>query len=156
TSAPAHANGEAEAHTRASGFKLALGALGVVYGDIGTSPIYAFRESIAHLGYAPGRGEVVGVISLMIWSLTVIVLCKYVLLLLRPDNRGEGGVLALMALVQQKLGSRTRLLFTLGVVGAALFFGDAVLTPAISVLSAVEGLGVLPTFGAQLQPYVLP
>jgi KUP system potassium uptake protein len=154
--APAQAGGEAEPHKRATGFKLALGALGVVYGDIGTSPIYAFRESIAHLGYAPGRGEVVGVISLMFWSLTVIVMCKYVLLLLRLDNRGEGGVLALMALVQQKLGSRTRLLFTLGVVGAALFFGDAVLTPAISVLSAVEGLGVLPTVGAQLQPYVLP
>jgi KUP system potassium uptake protein len=148
--------GEAGSLTHAPGWRLTLGALGVVYGDIGTSPIYAFRESIGHLGAAPDRAEVVGVISLMLWSLTVIVLIKYVILLLRLDNHGEGGVLALAALVQQKVGRRTPLLFALGVVGAGLFFGDAVLTPAISVLSAVEGLEVLPGVGGDLEPFVLP
>jgi KUP system potassium uptake protein len=156
-SIPAPSGGEKG--DRASGWRLTLGAIGVVYGDIGTSPIYAFRESIGHVleqGAAAQRAEIVGVVSLMLWSLTVVVLIKYVLILLRLDNRGEGGVLALMALVQQKLGRRTPLLFILGVTGAGLFFGDAVLTPAISVLSAVEGLTVLPGVGAQLAPFVLP
>ncbi len=120
---------------------LVLGSVGVVYGDIGTSPIYAFRESLTHAGrHAPQRLEVFGVVSLILWSLILIVTIKYVLFLMRADNRGEGGTLSLLALIEAKLGKRTQLLFFLGIAGAALFYGDAVITPAISVLSAVEGL----------------
>jgi KUP system potassium uptake protein len=138
---------------------LALAAIGVVYGDIGTSPLYAFRESIAHVVHATGRAtraDVIGVLSLMLWSLIAIVLLKYVVILLRLDNRGEGGTLSLMALVQRVIGKRTPFLFVLGVAGAALFYGDAMLTPAISVLSAVEGLAVLPGLTGRIEPMVVP
>ncbi len=125
--------------------RLTLGALGVVYGDIGTSPLYTLRECFsAANGIAPTLPNVLGILSLIFWSLILVVTVKYVLFMLRADNRGEGGTLALMALVSQKLGHgrRRRWALGLGMVGAALFFGDALLTPAISVLSAVEGLKV--------------
>ncbi len=119
---------------------LTLGALGVVYGDIGTSPIYAFREAlspVAHDGLQ--QSEVLGLLSLIIWTLTIVVTVKYVMLLLRADNRGEGGVLALYTLARLAIGKRSLPVLSLAVAGAALFAGDAIITPAISVLSAVEG-----------------
>lgn len=144
------------AHAPAGLWRLTLGSVGVVYGDIGTSPIYAMRESLHAAGRLEGgleRGDVVGVISLLIWALTVIVAFKYVVLILRADNRGEGGTLSLVALVQQALDRRPVWLLGLGMVGISLFFGDAMITPAISVLSAVEGLElVTPAF----DPYVVP
>lgn len=133
---------------------LALGSIGVVYGDIGTSPLYALRESLSH-ATADGltRAEVIGIVSLLLWSLTLIVTIKYVLFIVRADNRGEGGTLSLLALAQATIGRRTLTLTALGVIGAALFYGDAIITPAISVLSAVEGLEIAsPAFGR----YVLP
>jgi KUP system potassium uptake protein len=137
---------------------LAVGSAGVVYGDIGTSPLYAFKESIAHLrgaGGAVAAADVIGVISLMLWTLMVIVTLKYVLILMRFDNRGEGGTLSLMALVQKAGGRGARLLIIIGMVGAGLFFGDAMLTPAISVLSAIEGLEVIHGLG-NIQPLIVP
>ncbi len=125
--------------------RLTLGALGVVYGDIGTSPLYTIRECFsATTGIAPTLPNVLGILSLIFWSLILVVTVKYVLFILRADNRGEGGTLSLMALVAEKLGHgrRRRWALMLGMIGAALFFGDALLTPAISVLSAVEGLKV--------------
>nr|WP_188612751.1 potassium transporter Kup [Chelatococcus reniformis] len=127
---------------------LVIGSLGVVYGDIGTSPLYAFRETVnvvvSHGGETLSRALVVGALSLILWSLTIIVTCKYVLVLLRADNNGEGGTLTLVALAQRALAGRWRhaILF-LGAAGAALFFGDAMITPAISVLSAVEGVKLI-------------
>ncbi|ETX26529.1 potassium transporter Kup [Roseivivax isoporae] len=133
---------------------LTIGAIGVVYGDIGTSPLYALREALrpaAEDGLT--SGEVIGVVSLLLWALILVVTAKYVLFLLRADNRGEGGVLALYALVQSATRRGGLAIFLLAIAGAALFFGDAIITPAISVLSAVEGLKlVTPVF----EPYVLP
>jgi len=124
---------------------LSIGAIGVVFGDIGTSPLYAFREA---LGQAASDGlvadEIFGVLSLAIWSLFLIVSVKYVTFLMRADNNGEGGVLALAALARRALGWRSRTAIVLGATGAALFYGDAMITPALSVLSAVEGLRTLP------------
>src|SRR5438874_761477 len=119
-----------------------LGSLGVVYGDIGTSPLYAFREAaMAAAEHGPlTRAIVLGVLSLILWALIVVVTLKYVLILLRADNHGEGGTLSLTALATRALGRRTLIVFTLGVIGASMFLGDSVITPAISVLSAVEGL----------------
>src|SRR4051794_37561165 len=121
---------------------LALGSVGVVYGDIGTSPLYAFREAVmaAGNGGPVTRESVLGVLSLILWALIVVVTIKYVLILLRADNNGEGGTLSLTALATRALGRRTPLVFLLGVIGASMFLGDSVITPAISVLSAVEGL----------------
>lgn len=149
---------ETGVHRKAGFWTLAIAAVGVVYGDIGTSPLYAFRESIAHVAQsgAVTRADVIGVISLMLWALISIVLLKYVFILLRLDNRGEGGTLSLMALVQSAIGRRTPLLFILGVLGAGLFYGDAMLTPAISVLSAVEGLAVLPQLTGSIEPFIMP
>ncbi len=133
---------------------MALGCVGVVYGDIGTSPLYALRESLAH-AKATGLTDagVIGTVSLLIWALIFIVTVKYVLFLMRADNKGEGGILSLMALAQSAVGRRLAPVFFLGVAGAALFCGDAIITPAISVMSAVEGLElVTPIF----TPYVLP
>ncbi len=124
---------------------LTIGAIGVVFGDIGTSPLYAFREA---LGQAAADGlevsEVLGVLSLALWTLFLVVTVKYVIFLMRADNRGEGGVLALTALARRALGWRSRTALVLGAAGAALFYGDAMITPALSVLSAVEGLRTLP------------
>jgi len=123
---------------------LALGAIGVVYGDIGTSPLYAFREAFSH-GLAPSAEHVLATLSALFWSLTLIVSIKYVGIVLKFDNAGEGGVLALTALARRAARHHPRwssLVVTLGVLAAALFYGDAILTPAISVLSAVEGMEV--------------
>jgi KUP system potassium uptake protein len=122
-------------------FALSVGALGVVFGDIGTSPLYAFHDALAQAAADHvGRQEIFGVLSLALWALMIVVTFKYVLFLMRADNNGEGGVLSLMALTQRAIGKRTMLIFALGVIGAALFYGDSVITPAISVLSAIEGL----------------
>jgi len=124
---------------------LTVGAIGVVFGDIGTSPLYAFREALA-LTKDNGidASEIVGVLSLALWSLILVVTVKYVIFLMRADNQGEGGVLALTALARRALGRRSTIAFVLGAAGAALFYGDAIITPALSVLSAVEGLRTLP------------
>lgn len=135
---------------------LMLGVLGVVYGDIGTSPLYAFKTSLSYFrDRAVSPVEVLGILSLIFWSLILIVTVKYVLLVMRADNKGEGGILALMALAQRvAVGRRVRhFLGLVGIAGACLFFGDGVITPAISVLSAVEGLEVS---APALQEYVLP
>src|SRR5262249_28616638 len=121
---------------------LTLGSVGVVYGDIGTSPLYAFREAVvaAEAGGPLTREVVLGVLSMILWSLIIVVTLKYVLILLNADNNGEGGTLSLTALASRALGRRTRLVLVLGTIGAAMFLGDSFITPAISVLSAVEGL----------------
>ncbi len=146
----------ADEATPSAGFwGLALGSVGVVYGDIGTSPLYAFREAaLAAAESGPvTRETVLGVLSMILWALIIVVTLKYVLILLRADNNGEGGTLSLTALAGRALGRRTQLVFLLGVVGAAMFLGDSVITPAISVLSAVEGLKLAtPAF----EHYVLP
>jgi KUP system potassium uptake protein len=124
---------------------LSLGSVGVVYGDIGTSPLYAFREALSAGGHhlEAHSGDVIGIVSLILWTLFIIVTLKYVVFLLQADNDGEGGTLSLMALTQRALGRRSTVVFVLGVAGAALFYGDALITPAISVLSAVEGLSLI-------------
>src|SRR5664279_2466812 len=134
---------------------LTLGSIGVVFGDIGTSPLYAFRAAVA--GAAQGqpvtRAIVLGVLSLILWALLIVVTAKYVLLLLRADNNGEGGTLSLMTLGQRALGRRSWPLLALGVVGASMFIGDSMITPAISVLSAVEGLQLA---APALEHFVVP
>ena len=136
---------------------LALGALGIVFGDIGTSPLYAMQTvfSIEHNTVQATRGDVLGVISMVVWSITLVVSMKYVALAMRADNDGEGGILALVALLRRHLHGRRRLavVMAMGVLGAALFYGDAVITPAISVMSAIEGLEVAQPSLAEL---VLP
>lgn len=134
-------------------FALTIGAIGVVYGDIGTSPIYAFREALRATGADPGKPEVLGILSLLIWTIFLIVTVKYVFVLLRADNRGEGGILALYTLVRLAIGRRAVPILILAIAGAALFAGDAIITPAISVLSAVEGAAlVVPS----VESYVVP
>jgi KUP system potassium uptake protein len=132
----------ADGHQKAGFGGLALGSVGVVYGDIGTSPLYALKESLHHTATdgVASRIEVVGVVSLLIWALVIVVTLKYVVFIMRADNKGEGGTLSLMALAQTKMGRGMGPVFLLGVIGAALFYGDSIITPAISVLSAVEGL----------------
>jgi KUP system potassium uptake protein len=141
-SATAAPDGHGAHHPPANHLALAVGSIGVVYGDIGTSPLYAFREALsAAVGHGPVTPEaVLGVLSMIVWALLVTVTVKYVLILLRADNNGEGGTLSLTALASRAVGRRTTLIFFLGMVGAAMFYGDSVITPAISVLSAVEGL----------------
>ncbi len=162
------ASADAEHRSRAGFWGLALGSLGVVYGDIGTSPLYAFREAIVAAS-GPGRyellrhgqeelarGVVLGVTSLILWALFIVVTLKYVVILLRADNNGEGGTLTLMALASRAIGRVGRaagVIALLGIISAALFYGDAVITPALSVLSAIEGLNVAtPAF----HDYVVP
>jgi KUP system potassium uptake protein len=139
-----------------SGFwALALGSVGVVYGDIGTSPLYALREAVkAAAGNGVVTREIVlGVLSMILWSLIVVVTAKYIIVLLRMDNNGEGGTISLTALAFRAIGRRTTLVLILGIVGAAMFYGSSLITPALSVLSAIEGLNVVtPRF----EPYVLP
>ncbi|MDH5521148.1 MAG: KUP/HAK/KT family potassium transporter, partial [Acidimicrobiia bacterium] len=121
---------------------LSLGALGVVFGDIGTSPLYAFRESLAgEHQLTVDEANVLGVLSLMFWSLIIVITVKYLLIVMRADNHGEGGILALAALVTGRETTRRRLIL-LGLFGTALLYGDGMITPAISVLSAVEGVEV--------------
>ena len=136
--------------------KLALGAIGIVFGDIGTSPIYAFRETFAgHHPLTPDELHIYGVLSLVFWSMMLVVSIKYVTVIMRADNRGEGGSLALLALINRSRGNKrwTAPIVMLGVFATALFYGDSMITPAISVLSAVEGLT---TVEAGFQPFVLP
>src|SRR6266700_4913498 len=134
---------------------LTLGSIGVVYGDIGTSPLYAVRESVvAAVGPGNPANEtvVLGILSLIIWALILIVTLKYVVILLRADNNGEGGTLALMALANRALGGASSIVILLGIISGALFYGDAMITPALSVLSAIEGLKLAtPAF----DPYVV-
>ncbi len=139
TAASQNGHGAIDARRRLA---LAIGSIGVVYGDIGTSPLYAFRVAVkAAASDGPVTADaVLGVLSLILWALTITVTIKYVLILLRADNHGEGGTLALTALATRSVGHKTKILFTLGMIGAAMFYGDSVITPAISVLSAVEGL----------------
>jgi len=135
--------------------RMMLAAIGVVYGDIGTSPLYTFRECLgsAHHGLTVSESSVLGVLSLVIWSLIIVITGKYVMFIMRADNRGEGGILSLMALAQRALGRPSRPIMLLGLAGAALFYGDSIITPAMSVLSAVEGLEVV---APGLERYVLP
>jgi KUP system potassium uptake protein len=152
TAASGHAN-----HDRARFGALVLGAIGVVFGDIGTSPLYTIKEAFTpHYGLTPDYATVLGILSLVFWSLMVIITVKYVAVIMRADNEGEGGIMALTALAQRTLPAASRSAYVigiLGVFGAALFFGDGVLTPAISVLSAVEGLEIATP---ALQSWVLP
>jgi KUP system potassium uptake protein len=145
----------AQQHPRAGFWGLTLGAIGIVYGDIGTSPLYALRESVlAAVGPGAPASEavVLGILSLIVWALVLVVTLKYVVILLRADNNGEGGTLALMALANRALGGSS-ILVLLGIISGALFYGDAMITPALSVLSAIEGLKLAtPAF----DPYVVP
>ena len=145
----------ADGHHKASFWTLAVGSVGVVYGDIGTSPLYAFRESVkAAAAGGPVTNEiVVGVLSLILWALTLVVTIKYIVILLRADNNGEGGTLTFVALAQRAMGRRGHLILLLGAAGAGLFYGDAIITPAISVLSAVEGLTIATK---AFEPFVVP
>ncbi|HTC02426.1 MAG TPA: KUP/HAK/KT family potassium transporter, partial [Xanthobacteraceae bacterium] len=154
-------DGVAPAHSRF--WALALGSIGVVYGDIGTSPLYALREAVIAASGAHHeelvRGTVLGVVSLILWALFIIVTLKYVVILLRADNNGEGGTLTLMALASRAVGRFSKaggVVALLGIISAALFYGDAVITPALSVLSAVEGLDVAtPAFHAYVVPLTI-
>src|SRR6185437_9324447 len=136
---------------------LALGAIGVVYGDIGTSPLYTLRTAFTgSYGLALTPANILGVLSVIFWALLIIVTLKYITLIMRADNRGEGGILALTALVSRGIENRARLrwwLVGLGIFGAAMFYGDGMITPAISVLGAVEGLGVI---APALHPFIVP
>src|SRR6201992_1009320 len=135
---------------------LIIGSIGVVYGDIGTSPLYAFRVAVTTATGESGPTPVIvyGILSLILWSLIIIVTLKYVLILLRADNNGEGGTLTLMALAQRAVSSRwAGTIVLLGIISGALFYGDAVITPALSVLSAIEGIKLATVL---LDPYVVP
>jgi len=144
-------------HAHGPLYKLVIGAIGIVFGDIGTSPIYAFRETFAgHHTLIPDRLHIYGVLSLIFWSMMIIVTLKYVTIIMRADNKGEGGSLALLALINRTLSGKKRWtsgIVMLGVFATALFYGDSMITPAISVLSAVEGLT---TVNAGLEPFVIP
>ena len=158
TKDPVHTANAQVTQGHAGGATLTLGALGVVYGDIGTSPLYALKECLgAHYHIAAQRDNVLGLLSLMVWSLTMVVTVKYLYFIMRANNRGEGGILALLALTPERLRSkgpgRVTLVTTLVIVGAALLYGDGMITPAISVLSAVEGLGVATS---KLQSAIVP
>src|SRR6202012_4945692 len=135
---------------------LMLGSIGVVYGDIGTSPLYALREAVIS-GTGPTAAvapqAVLGVLSLILWALIVVVTLKYVLILLRADNHGEGGTMALMALAQRAVSRGASTIVLLGIISGALFYGDAVITPALSVLSAIEGIKLVTS---TFDPYVVP
>ncbi|MEO7433224.1 MAG: potassium transporter Kup [Dokdonella sp.] len=139
-----HESGDGETRTRMR--TLVLGAIGVVYGDIGTSPLYTIKQTFGEHGVAPTEANVLGVLSLIFWSLILVVSVKYAGFIMRADNKGEGGIMALTALAQRSVRSSARArwwIVVLGLFGAALFFGDGVITPAISVLGAVEGLEIL-------------
>jgi len=146
-----------DGHAHGPLYKLAIGAIGIVFGDIGTSPIYAFRETFAgHHTLVPDQLHIYGVLSLIFWSMMIIVSLKYVTVIMRADNKGEGGSLALLALINRTTSDTKRWtsgIILLGVFATALFYGDSMITPAISVLSAVEGLT---TVNAGLQPWVIP
>ncbi|QCU72711.1 potassium transporter Kup [Luteimonas yindakuii] len=156
TPAGAHPRHDVQ-HGKAGLAMLVMGAIGVVFGDIGTSPLYTIREAFSpHYGLVADHDTVLGVLSMIFWSLMLVVTLKYVTIIMRADNDGEGGIMALMALAQRRLpaGSKSAyVLGLLGILGASLFFGDGVITPAISVLSAVEGLGIV---APQLHDWIVP
>jgi KUP system potassium uptake protein len=141
-------------HSKRYFLTLSLGALGVVYGDIGTSPLYAFRDCFAQEHHLPlNPTNILGILSLIFWSLIIIISIKYLVFVMRADNRGEGGILALMSLVRPRRSKRLGVLLALGLFGSALLYGDGIITPAITVLSAIEGFAVVtPAFN----PYVIP
>jgi KUP system potassium uptake protein len=147
------------AHGHAQGplYKLAIGAIGIVFGDIGTSPIYSFRETFAgHHPLSPDQFHIYAVLSMIFWSMMIVVTLKYVMIIMRADNKGEGGSLALLALINRTIGGKKKWangIVMLGVFATALFYGDSMITPAISVLSAVEGLI---TVNTGLAPFVIP
>ena len=143
-----------KSHSSNSLLKLTIGALGIVFGDIGTSPLYALRVCFTGTGgIAITEQNVFGVLSLVFWSLILVVSIKYLAIILRADNEGEGGILALMALVLPKKKNRKYLLIlSMGLFGSALLYGDGMITPAISVLSAVEGLQVATPF---FEPFII-
>ena len=154
----AHSSAEVAGKTGLGG--LMLGAIGVVFGDIGTSPLYTIKEAFSpHYGLTPDHATVLGILSLVFWSLVIVITVKYVAVIMRADNDGEGGIMALTALAQRTLAKNPRASYAiglLGVFGVALFFGDGVLTPAISVLSAVEGLEVAaPDLGSWVLPLTI-
>jgi KUP system potassium uptake protein len=152
----AAANGHGDAPSTARFGALTVGSIGVVYGDIGTSPLYALREAVTAAGGPGGTATtqaVLGVLSLILWALIIVVTLKYVVILLRADNNGEGGTLALMALAQRGVANGAGAIVLLGIISGALFYGDAVITPALSVLSAIEGIKLVT---AALDPYVVP
>src|SRR5664280_989601 len=154
TPIPDSAGGRASSGARPA---MLLAALGVVYGDIGTSPLYAFRESLKSAGgsVAATEAAVLGILSLIVWTLVIVVTLKYVLFVMRADNQGEGGIMALLALALPEVSEKgtRKFLLVVGVGGAALLYGDGMITPAISVLSAVEGLSFATTF---FEPYIVP
>ena len=151
----AASNGHGDSHSTAGFGALTLGSIGIVYGDIGTSPLYALREAVtaASAGGEVASQAVLGVLSLILWALIIVVTLKYVVILLRADNHGEGGTLALMALAQRGVAYGAGAIVLLGIISGALFYGDAVITPALSVLSAIEGIKLVT---AAFEPYVVP
>ena len=153
--ATGHAGQTGHGHASLAG--LIAGAVGVVFGDIGTSPLYTIKEAFTpHYGLTPDHPTVLGILSLVFWALMIVVTLKYVTIIMRADNQGEGGIMALMALVQRSLPPASRtgyVVGVLGIFGASLFFGDGVITPAITTLSAIEGLGVA---APQLHHWILP
>src|SRR5262249_10522861 len=157
---PVSTNGKAPVGHRASLAALSLGALGVVFGDIGTSPLYTVKECLLTLGGPEAQAEgLFGILSLMFWALLMVVTVKYVCFIMRADNHGEGGIFALLAIVPERFRTsagptgKATAMALLAVIGAALLYGDGVITPAISVLSAIEGLKVA---SAKLEPVVVP
>ena len=154
--AEADAASDHDSQKQTSKWALVLGSIGVVYGDIGTSPLYALRESVvAAVGAGNPATEpiVLGILSLIVWALIIVVTVKYVVVLLRADNKGEGGTLALMALARRAVQRGGSAVVVIGVISAALFYGDAIITPALSVLSAIEGVKVAtPAFEAYVVP----
>ncbi|HKR77831.1 MAG TPA: potassium transporter Kup [Rhodanobacter sp.] len=153
---PTVASGDAAAETKRRLAALAVGAIGVVYGDIGTSPLYTLSTTLSHDGLRPTPASVYGVLSLIFWAQILVVSLKYVVFIMRADNKGEGGIMALMALAQRCVREQPKLrwvLVTLGIFGAALFYGDGVITPAVTTLGAVEGLKVI---APELGKWVVP
>ena len=154
------ANGHTHGHAHAF-WPLTLGALGVVFGDIGTSPLYTLKECVAHATQSEGgkfvREDLFGVLSLIFWAMMLVVTLKYLIFIMKAENKGEGGIFALLALVPRELRDtakgRVRVLSMLAVLGAALLYGDGVITPAISVLGAMEGLAVA---DPALESYIVP
>jgi KUP system potassium uptake protein len=155
--APGEPAPDSHGHKGQGFLALALGSVGVVFGDIGTSPLYAMREALAH-SRSGGTAElaILGVVSLVFWALILVVTVKYVIFLMRLDNKGEGGTLVLMSLVRRTLTKRSGVVVFLGIIGAALFYGDGIITPAVTVLSAVEGLKDAPGLGSRVAPFVVP
>jgi KUP system potassium uptake protein len=150
---PLDSSTQAREQTEPRAAAAALAALGIVYGDLGTSPLYTYQTLVGTVGGHPSATDAIGLLSLVVWALIITVSIKYCVFVMRADNHGEGGILALMALVTNRIGRPATLLTLMGLFGAALLYGDGVITPAISVLSALEGINVATDV---FKPYVLP